>query len=135
MWLDLVNIFSLEYLLNPKPGPFLDSIFGIITPFFVALLVLAYVSKKMVRKNTYAPVKKFFTKLSQFCVTFGVLGLLYIFFRQQSIYLLSTPVLLLLIFIGALTWGAMILKYYFTDKPEQMEKIKKDQERKKYLPS
>lgn len=135
MIIDFTNIFSISYLFNPNPGPLLDSIFTVLVPFFVALLVVAYVARHLMQKNTYAPVKKFFKKISHFCLTFSVLGLLYIFFRQQSVYFLSAPAWLLVYSVGAILWGISILKYYFTDRPEQMEKIKHDHEQKKYLPS
>jgi len=132
--LDLAHIFSIDYLFNLSPGAFLPVFFKILVSFFGTLIVLAFVAKKLIKQNTYVPVKKFFTKLYHFFLTLGVLGLLYIFFRQQNVYFLSAPAWLLVWGIGALTWLGFVLKYYFTDRPEKMKVIEAESTKKKYLP-
>lgn len=132
--LDLAHIFSTNYLFNLSPGPFLPVFFKLLASFFGTLVVLGFIAKKLIKQNTYAPVKKFFTKLYHFFLTLGVLGLLYIFFRQQNIYFFSTPAWLLVWGIGALAWFSFVLKYYFTDRPEKMKVIEAESDKKRYLP-
>jgi hypothetical protein len=132
--LDLTHIFSINYLFDLSPEPLLPVFFKILVSFFGTLVVLGFVASKLIKQNTYAPVKKFFTKLYSFFLTLGILGLLYIFFRQQNVYFLSAPVWLLVWSIGALVWLGFVLKYYFSDRPEKMKLIDAESDKKKYLP-
>ena len=133
--LDLAHIFSTNYLFNLSPGSLLPVFFKILVSFFGTLVILGFVSHKLIKQNTYAPVKKFFTKLYHFFLTLGILGLLYVFFRQQNIYFFSAPFWLLVWGLGALAWLGFVLKYYFTDRPEKMKVIDAESDKNKYLPS
>lgn len=131
--MDIANIFSTTYLFNTLPGPFLPLAFKIVLIFFSGSIILGIIFKKLAEKSTYAPVRKFFTKMDHLFVTIGTLGLIYSFFRQQSIYILSMPLWLLIIGLSGLVWGANIAKYYFTDKPAREEQIKKESDKRKYF--
>lgn len=133
MPIDIAHLFSGTYLFNTLPGPFLPWAFKVIATIFAASIVLGLVFKKLAEKSSYAPARKFFSKMDHFLVTMGTLGLIYTFFRQQSIYILSMPLWLLLLLVGSLVWAGFIAKYYFTDKPVREEEIKKEAEKKKYL--
>jgi hypothetical protein len=135
MTLDLTNIFSAKYLLSVQPGPFLPEVFKFIVPFFAVLIILGVLARKFARRNHFRPVKIFFTKIQHFTLTMGVLGLIYTFFRQQNVIYLSMPLWLLLWATAALVWGGFVLKYYFTDRPKQIEELSDKEEIKKYLPS
>lgn len=135
MNLDLINIFSAKYLFAVQPGPFLPLVFKLIIPFFAVLIILGVVARKFAKKNHYRPVKIFFTKIHHFTLTMGALGLIYVFFRQQDVIYLAMPFWLLLWAVGALVWLGFILKYYFTDRPKQIEELSDEVEKKKYLPT
>jgi hypothetical protein len=135
MILDLINIFSAKYLFAVQPGPFLPIVFKFIVPFFAVLIILGMIAKKFAKKNHFRPVKIFFTKIYHFTITMGVLGLVYVFFRQQDVIYLAMPLWLLLWAVGALVWLSFILKYYFTDRPKQIEELSDEVEKKKYLPN
>lgn len=135
MNLDLLNIFSLGYLFAVQPGPFLPTIFKFIVPFFAVLIILGVVARKFANQNHFRPVKIFFTKIYHFTLTMGVLGFVYVFFRQQDVIYLAMPFWLLLWAVGALVWLGFILKYYFTDRPKQIKELTSEVEKKKYLPT
>jgi hypothetical protein len=134
MPIDFSTLLSADYLFNLNPGPLLPQYFKIIVPFFALMVIFGFMAKKIAKGNSYPPVKKFFIKLYYYLITFGVLGLLYIFFRQQSIYLLSAPVWLVAWLLAAVVWGIFVLKYYFTDRPKEMDEVKDKKEKEKYLP-
>ncbi len=133
--MNISNIFSTTYLFNTDPGPFLPFAFKFMAIFFGTLVILGFVAKKIEDQNSFPPVKKFFYKLHRFLFTMGVLGLLYVFFREQGVYLLSTPILLPIWLVASLLWAGNILKYYFTDRPKREEELKNEADKKKYLPS
>ena len=128
-------LFSVEYLFNLNPGPILPIYFKVLVPIFGCMVITGFIIRKITRHNSYPPVKKFFNKFFHYLFTLGLLGLLYLFFRQQSIYLLSAPFWLVIWLIAALVWGGFILKYYFTDRPKEMDEVKNQKEKDKYLPN
>ena len=73
-------------------------------------------------------------KIFRFTLTMGTLGLLYVFFRQQDIIYLAMPLWMWLWAVGGLIWLGFILKYYFGDRPKQMEELVDEIEKKKNHP-
>ncbi len=132
--MNISNILSTTYLFNTNPGPFLPIAFKIVILFFGGLVILGFLSKKMEKQNSFPPVKKFFYKLNRFFSVMGISGLAYVFMREQGVYLLSTPILLLVWAAVSVVWAGSILKYYFTDKPKREEELKQEADKKKFLP-
>jgi hypothetical protein len=78
-------------------------------------------------------MRKFWDKVKNFCFTIGITAGLLIFFRQQRVFFLSMPFILLLLFIGALIWLYFIAKYVFKTIPARREEQEKRALKEKYL--
>lgn len=132
--LDLERIFSLNYLFNLSPPPFLLNVFKFLVILFAVFLLFSATAKILVLKEKKLLIKKLFQKISSFFLILGIIGFLLIFFRQQQVYFLSSPFLLLLWFIGFLTWLYFLLKYLFKKFPKEKSKLQERKEKEKYLP-
>lgn len=134
MSFDIPHLFSSAYLFDIAPGPFAPVYFKLVLIAFGLMVVAGLVVYKMTQKNSFPPVKKFLNKLHNMLFWMGLIGLLYVFLRDQNAPYISMPFWLLVWGLGLLVWLGFILKYYFTDRPKQEEKIRQEQEKKKYLP-
>ena len=129
------NLLTLHYWFNLSPGPWLDEYLKIVYAVFGLLIILGLMAWMFVGKNKKNKlIVAVWHKIQQASLTIGISGLLLIFFRQQRVYFLSMPFLMLLLVIGAIVWIYFIYKYIVKILPEKKEELKKRKEKEKYLP-
>jgi Ca2+/Na+ antiporter len=129
------NLLTLQYWFNLSPGPWLNEYLRVIYAIFGLLIILGLIAWLFVSKNKNNKlIKKVWQKIQHASLTIGVTGLMLIFFRQQRIYFLGMPFLMLLLVIGALVWVYFIYKYFIKILPVKKEELEKRKEKEKYLP-
>ena len=94
-------------------------------------LILGGVSKKA----THAPTRKLFKKIKQLLIWLGILGLAYLFCREQEITFLAAPFWLIIWLVGLIYWTIRIARYQLTEARKRAEEIKHFAEKQKYLKS
>jgi hypothetical protein len=124
----LAYIFSKNYLFDPNPTvtsklylPLLI-IFGLM----IVLAIIIYLQKGEVRKI-----------VGRFIVPFlatGVLGLIYLFARYESLVYLSSRFFLFLIVILFVVWDIVLLVKTIKFIPKHLNSKKVEDKYKKYLP-
>jgi hypothetical protein len=74
------------------------------------------------------------SKIAYLLVTVGLLGLLLTALRYESIYILGSRILLLILFLVWLVWLVSILIYFIKDYPAELKKIENYRKFQSYLP-
>jgi hypothetical protein len=109
------------------------AIFGII--FLVVVIIAGMVSWYLGRRlKGDIFLKKLYDKLTAFCLTSGLAGLILFAFRQWQVYFFGSRFLLLLWFIGWLTWLAYIIYFWVKIIPDRREAKDAEDLFGKYLP-
>jgi len=129
------NLLTLQYWFNLLPGPWLDEYLKIIYAAFGLLIILGLIAWLFVGKNKNNKlIKVVWQKIQRVSLSVGIIGLALIFFRQQRIYFLGMPFLMLLLLLGAIIWAYFIYRYIVKVLPIKKEEIKAKKEKEKYLP-
>ncbi|OGG87365.1 hypothetical protein A3B87_01345 [Candidatus Kuenenbacteria bacterium RIFCSPHIGHO2_02_FULL_39_13] len=129
------NLLKLSYWFNPNPGQWIEGNLKIVYAVFVLLIVVGLIAWLFVGKNKDNKLMaKFWQRVKNACLTVGIIGLALIFCRQQRIYFLSMPFLILLNAVGGIVWAYFIARYIFKTVPEKKREIAEKKEKEKYLP-
>ena len=134
IWHDLINFFRPEYLFEPDPGEFVKYgaffivFFTILGSIGIIIGVYARVAKKLPEIKAY-----FYRRVATMLLTGAVLGLLYVFVREQEVLYLSSRLVLLLLLVGMVMWVGFLI-YWGRQIPEKMAAKEKQKEIEKYLP-
>lgn len=131
----LVEFFKLDYLLERIPGP--DFNFGvhvIILSIIIALIGIYLGVIKTRQKSVVVPAKKFYSKIANLLYILSAYGLLYVFFRKQSVALFSSRIVLVFWFVLMLALVIYFLYYKYKKLPIDIEKYWAFQTRQKYIP-
>jgi ABC-type transport system involved in multi-copper enzyme maturation permease subunit len=129
------NLLTLTYWFNLNPGPWLEQSLRIVYAVFGLLIILGLIAWLFAGKNKENRlIYKLWHKIQLACLTVGIIGLILIAARQQRIYFLGMPFLLILLLIGALVWAYFIFRYATKVMPNQKEEEVKKKEKEKYLP-
>jgi len=126
--MNFTEIFSKEYLFDPVPES--SSGFTVyFLLFFAILVVLAFVVKYLLKSEKKIREKQFVSFL-----TCGILGLVYVFARYESLPWLASRFFLFLILLTLIIWLGLItvwiMKYISKKKDREIVKEKYI----KYLP-
>ena len=125
--MNLEKLFDLSYLFNRFPQA------GFSWPLRIALLVLfigsiilaIYAEKKINEKGLS---KKLWQKIQVWGWTNGLVGLLFVFFREVRTLYLSSRGWLLIFIIIMIIWMAFIIKFAKTKIPNKEEQARKEKE-------
>lgn len=130
----------LQYFFNPahlfslRPEAMSSRAAGILSIFFVALIILGILSKLKTKKVKSGLDANAWLQLYHLFLTIGIIGMFYTFFASQGVILLGARFWILIIGIVALVWGGFIIKYLKVDLPQKKNVIQKQQNFKKYIP-
>ena len=126
--MDLLTFFSKKYLFDASPTPESKLYLPLLILFglMVVLAVLISFQKKSVKRI----VGKFFVPL----LSSGVLGLIYLFARHESLPYLSSRFFLFLIMCMFVIWIAILLIWTLKFIPKHMSSKKIEDRYNKYLP-
>lgn len=132
--MDLTKLFDWSYLFRAYTfetlsTPFRIALYGLC----VLVIVAAVMAQKRLAKNPGAK-KILYKKIISFGWTTGIVGLLFILFRETRAMYLGARLWLLLWSLGLLAWIAYILFYYFVTVPKIQKQKEEDAEFNKWLP-
>lgn len=131
--MNLEKLFDLSYMFNrfPEAG-FSWPIRIVLLILFVGSIILAVYAQKEINKKSLS--KKLWQKIQVWGWTNGLVGLLFVYFREvRAIYLSSRGWILIFILI-MLAWLVFIIKFAKTKLPNKEEQDKKEREFNKWLP-
>jgi amino acid transporter len=133
MEFDLSHVLSVTYLFDLNPGPLLLFYFKFFLIFFSVMLFLGIGLKRYGQKLKGNPRRQLLGKISRMCVWLGFLGLVWIFFRQQSIVFFAAPFWLIVWLLGLITWLTLIVRYYLHGYQKLLMASARQSEQQKYL--
>ena len=135
--IDLEPLLTLSFWIEKKP-PLLTSPFQQLFFYsFGAMVVLALIISILVKqkKKTDPWIAKGFQKISSWCLTMGIAGLIILFFSFEQVVFLSMRLGYIIWLVAALSWLAWIVIFFIHVVPRKKAEIKKKEELKKYIPT
>jgi hypothetical protein len=129
----LVHLFYWSYWFSePLPATGLTRIFWIVFP---TLLLVVGLGARFLNFSKLDQFKKRLVKqIGKICLTVGVLDLIWFFFRQEQVYLLSFRFWLVFIKLGVV-WSLYKIYMYFKKRVPEIKQQQFERERlSKYLP-
>lgn len=129
------NILRFAYWFDAYPLPFNQTTFYLVSLVFLSGIILGVIAQLLKRKNRQnVLVGRIWQKLYVFGYSFGAVGYILFFLKQQRAPYLGMRLWIGLWLVACLVWLVFILKYIFIEVPK-VKKIKKEKEElKKYLP-
>lgn len=136
MRLNLADFFLPDRLFMSTPGAFAEpSLFRMLLWIGIGGAILGFIGRVLTYWLKIPNVKKRPWKiLSEWLLSGSMLFLLWLFFRRESVAMLSSRLVLALIVLGYLVWLGWILFYLFARYPVTIRTHEELQRKKKYLP-
>ncbi len=132
--MDLSKLTNFHYLFSPYPEMGFSWLMRIILLLiFVSSIVLAVISSRQ-NKRALGPIKKVWKKWQIWGWTVGIIGLLFILFREVNAIYLSSRGWLLIWLLVAFIWAIFIIVYWKRKVPAKEKLIKAQEEFNKWLP-
>ena len=132
--MNLINLVKTEYWFS-QPFSAHGSTFWIFVILFLALILTGIVMRLMVSSRQEKTTKIIFRRFSSFCMTMGLWGIAWLFFRQERVVFLAWRFWLMLWLIVTVWWLARILEYIVKRVPKIKEDQKMRRQKDKYMPS
>jgi len=131
--MNLDKLFDLSYMFNRfPPAGFSWPVRIILLVIFIGSIILAiYANKKIGQKG---PQKKIWQKIQAWGWTNGIVGLIFVYFREVRALYLSARGWLGIFIIVMLIWMIFIVKFAKTKIPNKEEIERKKEEFDKWLP-
>jgi len=135
--MDVRPLFTIDYWFNTRPTalePFFQEFFFY---FFITLIVGALVIGIIAKRKKKADpwIAQGFQRISSWCLTMGVAGLVIFFFTYERLPFLSMRFWYLLWFIAAIAWLIQIVHFFKTRVKVEKMKITEKENIEKYLPN
>lgn len=130
--MSIKNIFIWSYWFS-QPYVALGLVFKIWLGGFLAMVLVGLVALIIRRKKTMEAERKIFGRLSACLLTMGMLGLVWLWLRQQNVFFLAWRFWLGLWLILFLVWITRIAWYMAMRLPKVKEQNKERAIKEKYL--
>ncbi len=132
--MDFSKLTNLYYLIDYRPTISPTTLKAFIV--FFSLFVIIAIGIKIAKKyKKYPPYEaKLLDKYFNLALTFGLLGLLWSWFRYETVPFLSSRLIFPILIIMALAWLYPIIRYQLKTIPEVKKKIEAKKIFQKYLP-
>jgi amino acid transporter len=133
---DIQPLLKLSYWFDKRPPGFEPFFQQSLFFFFGALVVLALVITVVVKKKKKESpwIAKGFQKISSWCLSMGIAGLIIFFFTYERIPLLSMRFWYIVWLVGAVVWLVFIVRFFMKKIPEEKARIAEQKNKEKYLP-
>jgi len=95
-------------------------------------LIITIVVRKKKKEDPW--VARGFQKISSWCLSMGIAGLVIFFFSFERLPFLSMRIWFVAWLIGAIVWAVFIVKYFIKTVPQEKRKIKDKENLQKYIP-
>ncbi|MBU1037146.1 hypothetical protein KKF32_03870 [Patescibacteria group bacterium] len=131
----LENILKTDYWFATKPLAFNPLILKILLVVFIVIIILAIISSLLFLKKPKDKLsKKIWSKLTNWLYAFGIVNLIFVFFRQERIPYLSMRLIMFLWLLASFIWLIFILRFMFLKIPKVKREQTQKEELEKYLP-
>ncbi|MBL7021985.1 hypothetical protein ISR92_01525 [Patescibacteria group bacterium] len=131
----MINWFKLDYLFSNNLWPITTNVFRAAVGIYILIFVLAIIFSILRKKDRFSgPYKRAMQKISTWCFSFSIVGLILMFFRHQLIPYLGMRAWTMIWFIICIAWMIYIIKYIVINIPKQKKDLKIREEFEKYLP-
>ena len=128
------NLLDLSFWFDFIPLPFNRTAFYMVTGLFVLGILWGIISLIYKKKNkNNSLTQKIWIKLANFGFSFGIVGLILVFLKQQRTPYLGMRIWLAVWILVCLVWLAFILKYIFIEVPKIKQQQKEKAEFYKYI--
>lgn len=135
MYMDIQPLLTWNFWLNGTPPPMQPLFEKGFLILFVVSLIGAIVMSKLEKKSESKKEKRLFLKKLRRCATtFGIVGLVWLFFAYERAPYLSMRLWLLLLVVGIGAWKLSIYVWYFRNAPVMAKKRDEAKELGKYIP-
>lgn len=133
--MNIQNFFKLSYWFSLQT-PVLSKTALIIFCLIYALALAAAIMLRYFapRLKNNLPLGRFFQRLSHPLIFLGIAGFVFLFFRQEGASLLSSRFLVILIFASAIFWKIWVVVKFLKSYKNDLTRLAKDREFRKYLP-
>ena len=131
--MNLMNFFNLSYWFS-QPDPALGFTKWFLVLSFLGLVLVGLVLRILLVKQKDKIIKDIYRRLSNIGFTIGVFGLLWMFFRQESVVFLAWRFWIIVIGFSFALLLIKVLNYIFKRVPKIKEENQKRLERQRYLP-
>ncbi|MFA6305098.1 MAG: hypothetical protein WCV73_04545 [Patescibacteria group bacterium] len=130
----MTRLLQLSFWFDVYPLPFYQVAYWLFGGLFIACLVFGIFALVRSQKLGNKLVIKVWSKLGNFGLSFGIVGLILLFFKQQRLPYLGMRFFLGLWLLVCLVWLGFILKYLLVDLPKLKAEKKYKDELLKYIP-
>ena len=133
---DITPLLKLGYWFDRRPPAFESAVQHIFFYVFAGLVALSIIISIVIKKKKEEDpwVAKGFQKVSSWCLTMGVAGLMIFFFSFEQVPILSMRFWFAGWAIWAVIWAVFILKFFIKVIPVEKAMIKEKARLEKYLP-
>ena len=128
------QLLSASFWFDVRPLPFARVPLWIALGLFVAAVIFAIACVIIRNKKTGPLAWKVWSKLLHWAFSFGLVGLLLTFFKEERIVYLGMRLWMILWAAICLVWLGFVLKFVLVETPKIKEEKRKQEEIKKYLP-
>lgn len=122
-----------SYLFNVNPGSNFQY-YGLFMFKFGAFLLISIILIIISFRTANLIYKKLYSKIYTFLLTIGAIGFLLLFFRYESVSLLSGRFLLIVLFTVSIIWAIVIAYYGFKKFPSELSNYNDYLRKEKYFP-
>lgn len=134
MWEWFKYFFSWQHLFASYAPKFRDSTYQGLMYSLGVMFLVGIVFKIISAWQKVMPWKIVYRRIGAWFITLSILSLLTVFFTQTSTPLLGSRFWFVLWLLTGIVWLVFISRYAFSKLPKQIEEIRQQQERAKYLP-
>lgn len=130
------SLLNLSFWFDVKPLPIDPLIFWIFLIVCLAVLILGIVAYLLKTKKFKEKIlaRNIWTKIGNWSISFGIIGLILVFLKQQRVLYLGMRIWFVFWLIIFFIWLVFILKYIFVEVPKVKKEREKKKEFEKYLP-
>ncbi len=114
--MSIQNIFIINYWLS-QPLPAYGFTLLLLVGGFLFFIIVGLVLRIVIQTKKDKSIRVALKRLSNFCMVMGLLGLMWMFFRQQNVFFLSWRFWLLILIGIAAWWLVRILEYVIRRVP------------------
>ncbi len=127
------HYFSAPFLLDTGIGVYSNGDRSLLY-FHIAMVLGAIALTFFVRAQKNRMAKYLLRRWATLLYVIGLLGLIWSTLREQGIVMLSSHVIILVVYLAAAIWTISIIWYMATDYQVLAAAQRKEEERQKYLP-
>lgn len=131
--MDFSKLLDLKRIFEASPGAYFKFRKEFLI-FFGALFVLGVALRIYVIFEKNKILRKFYLRIKNLLFLVSILGLAYLFFRSENIYLFSGRFILIAILLTFIVWTGIIAVFAYLNMPKELAEYKKQLLIKKYLP-